>query len=387
MREYKFRAWRQRLEFTAGGNFRLYAPNSGGTIFSDTAGRRIYNYEGGVYFGAELKIGKFRTGFTNRVDKNVNFPFLWSPALSFVYVPDKNHTLRLSLSSGVRNPTLADQYLNYYVGRATLLGNISGYDSLITVESMRDYIATKNFDTLSYFSVDPVRPERVWTAEIGYRGTLFKSLYVDVSAYYSFYQNFIGYKIGVDTDFDAFFTPINTNVYRMATNSKDIVHTRGVSVQLTYFFKKYYSLNGNYTYNELDRQGSTDPLIPAFNTPRHKFNVGISGRDIRLRIGKAHINNWGFSVNYKWIEGFRFEGSPQFTGNIATYDMLDAQINYTWPKTHLTFKLGAQNLLNNKVYQVYGGPLVGRLAYFSLQFDMNEWGTGKKMGKNRAQPE
>ena len=381
--EYKFHAWRKRLEFTAGGNFRLYAPNSNGTIFSDTSGRRIYNYEGGLYFGVELKIGKFRTSLTNRVDKNVNFPFLWSPALSFVYVPNKNHTLRVSFSSGVRNPTLADQYLNYYVGRATLLGNITGYDSLITVESMRNYIASKNYDTLEFFSVDPVRPERVWTAELGYRGTLFNSLYVDLSAYYSFYQNFIGYKIGVDTEFDAFFTPVNTKVYRMATNSKDIVHTRGVSVQLTYFFKKYYSLSGNYTYNELDRRGSTDPLIPAFNTPRHKFNVGISGRDIHLKIGKANINHWGFNVNYKWIEGFRFEGSPQFTGNIATYDMLDAQINYTEPKTHLTFKLGAQNLLNNKVYQVYGGPLVGRLAYFSVQFDMNEWGTGEKLGKNR----
>jgi len=388
--EYKFHAWRQRLEFTAGGNFRLYVPNSKGTIFSDTAGTRIYNYEGGVYFGVDLKIGKFRTSLTNRVDKNVNFPFLWSPALSFVYVPNKKHTIRVSFSSGVRNPTLADQYLNYYVGRATLLGNITGYDSLITVNSLLDYLASnpKNFDTLQYFSVDPVRPERVWTAEVGYRGTLFKSLYIDLSAYYSFYQNFIGYKIGVETDFDISFNPVNSHVYRVATNSKDIVHTRGVSVQMTYFFKKYFALSGNYTYNELDRRGSTDPLIPAFNTPRHKFNVGISGRDIQLKIGKKFkLNNWGFNVNYKWIEGFRFEGSPQFTGNIPTYDMLDAQINYTWPKTHLTFKLGAQNLLNNKVYQVYGGPLVGRLGYFSIQFDMGEWGTGKNIGKKKKNAE
>ena len=383
--EYKFHAWKKLLEFTVGGNARLYMPNSNGTIFSDTNGTRIYNFEAGAYLGVDLKLEKFKVSFTNRVDKNINFPFLWSPALSFVYVPNKSHTLRISFSSAVRNPTLTDQYFNYNVGRATLLGNITGYDSLITVDSFRETYQSPSVDPtkLVYFNVDPVRPERVWTGEIGYRGTLFKHLYIDLSAYYSLYQHFIGYKIGIETDFDQLFFPVNTHVYRVATNSKDIVHTRGVSIQLSYFFRKYYTLSGNYTYNELDRRGSTDDLIPAFNTPRHKFNIGFGGRDIQMRLGKLKLRNWGFNVNYKLVEGFLFEGSPQFTGSIPSYDMLDAQINYMWKKAHLTFKLGAQNLLNNKVYQVYGGPRVGRLAYFSIQFDMPDWGTGKNIGKKK----
>lgn len=384
--EYKFHAWKKLLEFTVGANGRMYMPNSNGTIFSDTAGTRIYNFEAGAYLGVDLKLEKLKVSLTNRVDKNINFPFLWSPALSFVYVPDKRHTIRLSLSSAIRNPTLTDQYFNYNVGRATLLGNLDGYDSLITIDSFRETYTGAQVDLtkLQYFNVDPVRPERVWTAEIGYRGTLFRHVYIDLNAYYSLYQHFIGYKIGIESDFNLSGLPENTRVYRVATNSKDIVHTRGVSVQVSYFFKKYYTLSGNYTYNTLDRRGSTDDLIPAFNTPRHKFNVGISGRDIMMKLGKkAVLKNWGFSVNYKWIEGFLFEGSPQFTGTIPSYDMLDAQINYTWKKAHLMFKLGAQNLLNNKVYQVYGGPRVGRLAYFSIQFDMPDWGTGKNVGRNK----
>lgn len=385
--EYKFSAWKNILQFTVGGNARLYMPNSRGTIFADTNGRKIYNFEAGVYLGVDMKLEKVKISLTNRVDKNINFPFLWSPALSFVYVPHKKHTLRLSFSSAVRNPTLTDQYFNYNVGRATLLGNITGYDSLITVQSITDYLggAILNPDTLRYFNVDPVRPERVWTIEGGYRGTLGNSVFVDLNAYYSFYQYFIGYRIGVDTDFDALFFPTNTRVYRVAANSKDIVHTRGASIQVTWFFKKYFSLSGNYTYNELDRRGSTDDLIPAFNTPRHKFNVGISGRDIEWKIRKTTLKNFGFNINYKWVEGFLFEGSPQFTGSIPSYDMLDAQINYTWKKAHLSFKLGAQNIINRKVYQVYGGPRIGRLAYFSIQFDMPDWGTGKNIKKNKGQ--
>jgi outer membrane receptor protein involved in Fe transport len=64
-----------------------------------------------------------------------------------------------------------------------------------------------------------------------------------------------------------------------------------------------------------------------------------------------------------------FEGSPQFTGTIPTYTLLDAQVNYFIPKIKTTFKLGASNLLNNKQFQTYGGPRIGRLAYFSVLYE------------------
>ena len=36
-------------------------------------------------------------------------------------------------------------------------------------------------------------------------------------------------------------------------------------------------------------------------------------------------------MNYKWIEGFIFEGSPQFTGYVPTYGLLDIQVNKKIP--------------------------------------------------------
>ena len=148
-----------------------------------------------------------------------------------------------------------------------------------------------------------------------------------------------------------------------------------------YFFSNYYAINGNYSWNKLDRHHSEDPLIPAFNTPEHKFNIGLSGRDIDTKIALFNrlwdwfpvipIRNWSFNFNYKWIDGFLFEGSPQFTGNIKTYNVLDAQISKKIPVLRSTFKLGASNLLNNKHYEVYGGPLVGRLAYFSILVELD----------------
>ncbi|MFM7722843.1 MAG: TonB-dependent receptor domain-containing protein, partial [Bacteroidota bacterium] len=115
------------INYRIGGNARLYRPNSAGTIFTDDS-TKIYNYEGGLYFGATRKFLENRliVSGTVRLDKNKNFDALLSPAASVVFQPKKNHYLRASFSSALRNPSLTDQYLNLNVGPAILSGNLSG---------------------------------------------------------------------------------------------------------------------------------------------------------------------------------------------------------------------------------------------------------------------
>lgn len=369
--ERKFKI--ESFEFIIGASGRRYTPNSKGSIFSDTAGRKITNYEYGVYAGIEKKLlnEKLKLNATIRTDKNENFNRVYSPAASAVYTNKKGDVIRLSLTSAVRNPTLADQFIYFNVGRAILLGNTQGIDSLVTVPSLYAFFNSQKLDTLEYFNVDPVQPEKVKSIELGYRSTLFNSLFLDASYYFSIYNDFIGYKVGVATVIDTALKRVyKAQAYRVSANAKDVVFTQGFSIGLSYFFKNYFSLSGNYSWNILDLRGSKDPIIPAFNTPEHKFNIGISGRDIDKYIGPVHIKNWSFSINYKWIQGFTFEGSPQFTGFVPTYDLFDAQISKSVPKINTTFKLGASNLFNKKSLQVYGGPYVGRLAYFSVTYDL-----------------
>lgn len=151
--EYKFTpSWTNSI--TIGANGRWFRPYSEGTIFSDTlvftrdasgavldsAYRRITNWEMGYYAGFEKKVADDRViiNGTVRADKNVNFDWLFTPALSLVYTPNRNNFLRFSFSSAIRNPTLTDQYLFLNVGRATLLGNLNGFNNLITIESLQD---------------------------------------------------------------------------------------------------------------------------------------------------------------------------------------------------------------------------------------------------------
>ncbi len=398
------------MDILAGASFRMYLPDSRGTIFSDTMQRtyqydsignlakdtlgnyivldssrkRITNWEVGMYLSLNKRFSfqedkhQLILTATCRVDKNQNFPFIATPAASIVYVYKKNHTVRVSFSSAIRNPTLQDQYLYYNVGRAILIGNLHGVDSLVTIESFRAYAGSNPFDTtlLSWYNVPPVRPEKAKTLEIGYKGIIKNKVYIDGSAYVSWYKDFLGYRIGADIVNQGGIYGIK-QVYRVAANAPDRVMTYGVAVGFSYFFINNYSLNGNYSWNRLDKLGSTDPVIPAYNTPEHKFNIGISGRDIKIK----NVRGFGFNVNFKYIQGFTFEGSPQFSGAIPTYTLLDAQISYDWAKIYTTFKLGGSNLVSKKNYQTYGGPAVGRMIYGSVLVNIDTENLEKKREK------
>jgi iron complex outermembrane receptor protein len=372
-----------------GANFRQYTPDTKGSLFMDTASR-IINNEAGVYSGIEASLlgNALKISATIRADKNENFDLNFSPAASLVYKPTEKDVIRLSFSSAIRNPTLSDQYLYYNVGRAILIGNLSGHGSdygenLVTVESLINYYlpAAQSKDSLKFFSVKPIRPEKAKSAEIGYRTTLFNKVYIDANYYYSRYTDFIGYKIGAkfnggDTiniaqDTGYFINPSSIQAYRMAANAENTVTTQGASIGINYYLHPKYSLNGNYSWNKLNEEGTEDPIIPAYNTPEHKYNLGFSGRDIHFSNSKLFLRNFSFSINYKWVEGFIYEGSPQFTGNVPTYDLVDVQLSKKLPELNATLKVGSSNILNNKHYEVYGGPYIGRMTYCSLLFELN----------------
>lgn len=394
--EYNY--YTQNGKFTIGASGRLYTPDSKGTIFSDTltytrrievdslgerhtvkvdsSYRKITNWEFGVYAGYEHNLinDQLQLKGTIRMDKNQNFDAVVSPALSAVYQINEHHTVRFGVSSALRNPTLADQYLHYDVGRAILIGNLTGFDSLATPESVnnaRNLLTTFDYDALEYYDLDPIRPEKVRTFEIGYRGTLYDKVYVDATYYFSRYEDFIGYNIGVDIPYtpnNPLPNPNSIQVYRVAVNADKIVTTHGFSLGLNYYFAKNYALVTNFSWNKL-MTGHDDPIIPAFNTPEFKFNVGVNARDLFTDFGSFKLRNWGFGVNYKWIDGFHYEGSPQFTGYVPRYSLLDAALSFDFKKFNTTLKVGASNLTDNRVYTVYGGPFIGRMAYFSLVYE------------------
>ena len=369
-------------DLRVGSSFRQYRPNSKGTIFNDEF-EKITNNQFGFYSGIESKIYNeiLTINSTIRIDKNENYDYSISPAASIVISPNESDYIRLSFSSGVRNPTLSEQYLYYNAGRAILVGNLNGHgedygENLVTINSLINYFkpVVPNKDSLVFFSIDPIRPEKVRTLEIGYRGTVEDILYLDLSYYYSLYKDFIGYRVGAK--FNANDTIVNgvvgydlnarsIEIHRMSANSENNVSTHGASIGMNLYLNNYL-INGNYSLNILNKKNTDDPIIPAYNTPKHKFNIGFSARELKFK----NIKGISFNLNYKWVDKFKFVGSPQFTGIVDRYSTVDAQLSKNFEKINTTIKFGASNIFDNKHYQVYGGPLIGRLSYVSLAYDL-----------------
>jgi outer membrane receptor for ferrienterochelin and colicin len=154
-----------------------------------------------------------------------------------------------------------------------------------------------------------------------------------------------------------------TQAFQLYTNAADKVSSQGVSLGLTYFLPENFRVGFNSTWSDFNILDANPNNIPAFNTPRWKTNFTLSNSKITERLG--------FSVAWHWQESFDWYGTfnENRPGNIPTYSLIDAQVNYRVPSLKTTVKLGANNLTNQHIVQAYGSPAVGGLYYVSLTFD------------------
>ena len=131
-----------------------------------------------------------------------------------------------------------------------------------------------------------------------------------MNAYRSWYTDFIGYIVALDVEFwesGLLENSLKTvDVYRYAANSLNQVQTQGASLGFNYFLDDNFTVNGNYSWNKLVKTDEDDPIIPTFNTPEHKFNVGLTARGLSAK----NKDTWGFGINYRWVQGFCLRGRP-----------------------------------------------------------------------------
>lgn len=393
---YRFDDYIKWAKLLVGASYRAYLPKSFGTIFSDTLlnpadtlpdgrndpdaeYRKIRTHELGVFAQAIKRIykDKLKLEASLRLDKYTSFNPQVSPKGSLVFTQG-DHTLRVSGSSAYRLPTLQDQYILLDLGPITLVGNLDGYPDAYTLSSVQEFNDSLNENViepniLEVVSIKKLRPEKVRTFEFGYRTIYNKVMYFDFTFYHNWYTDFIGDirvaqiktkgEVGEESGVDAIITK-NYDLYQIPVNSDSRVRTWGFSVGLSYYFGRGLTFKGNYTYSDINEEDIDDDLIPGFNTPMHKFNLGMEGK----RIWKG----LGFNTNFRWSDTYLWEG-PFGDGQIPAFFTLDGQINYEIKSAYLTLAAGGSNLLNREYRTAYGSPLIGRLFYGSLIFEINKW--------------
>ncbi|MDB5228318.1 MAG: TonB-dependent receptor [Bacteroidota bacterium] len=385
------------INWIVGASFREYIPRSYGSIFYDTLKNpadtlddgspnlkakfvKLNTWEVGGYTQLTVELFKHRLKLVGsaRIDKSMNFKVQFSPRISAI-ATFKGQTFRVSYQTAFRTPTLQNQYISLDLGAIQLLGNLHGalgYDFQSVKDFRSNYNNTLEVDPkiLKVDKLDPIRPEQVNSVEVGYRGVIAKRLYVDASAYFNRYFHFIGdlrfymptnkeVVVGEESGADAMLTGAY-KLIQMPTNAKQHVDAYGASIALNYYIWRNLVGSFNYTFSDLNATKLSDPIIPGFNTPKHKFNLGLSA----MRIWKG----LGFGINFKWVTKYTWE-STFGDGVVPSYHTMDMQVSYEFPKW-FTLQVGGSNIYNNKHIEAYGSPKIGGLVYGSMLFDLDRKG-------------
>lgn len=388
------------VDLQVGGNFRYFDMFTNGTLFNDLD-NPVTIMEGGAYLQVSKRFLENRLKITasQRYDKNENFKGRFTPRASGLFQITPNQNIRASYQTGFRNPTPGDQFINLNVGPIIILGgapaNSAGmnvYENSFTAASVGAFgtafgsavgqgkpfeqALMDNKDLLLQSDVEYIKPERVSTFEIGYRGIFGNKLTIDANYYYGRYRDFILNTVVIRPD-----SPVtlpngsinpaaaadilsgNIQAFQLYTNAADVVSAQGATLGLVYALPKGYQISANGTWAAFDIMDANPNNIPAFNTPEFKSVLSFSNFSLTERIG--------FNLAWRWQDAFDWYGS--FTqmrpGRIEAFSLIDAQISYRIPHFKTIVKVGANNLLNNQVYQAFGSPSIGGMYFISLTFD------------------
>ncbi|MCS7162926.1 MAG: TonB-dependent receptor [Bacteroidia bacterium] len=399
--QYDLSRYLRWVSILVGGNFRYFLTNSRGTVLADTAGP-IGIWEVGAFIQASRAFWRERLRLTAslRYDRNKNFTGRLNPRIGGILAldPKNQHNLRLSYQTGFRMPTLQGQYIDLNLGAFRLIGGLPemlsyyGLDrqayTLASVRAMQDSIRAQTrgtsdpnayADLLRPAQFPRLSPELVSCVEVGSRHLLGEKIYIDLDYAYSWYTNFIGQvdvvgarritRADGSTGFTNL-TPTNLlltdshQVLRVYQNTTTLVAAHHFSAALQYTLNRRLFLNANFTYAEvvLTEEARRDQLIARFNTPRYKANVYLTGREFLTN------RRLGFSIGYRWINAYLFEESFH-SQVIPTYQLVDAQISYKFPKLRSLIRMGGQNILNNRHIELPGGPTLGALYYVQWVYD------------------
>ncbi|MBE9466016.1 TonB-dependent receptor domain-containing protein [Dyadobacter subterraneus] len=377
------------IELIAGANYRIYDLNSGGTLFETQdgtpTGKEFNIREYGAYTQASKNFNDvFKLTASVRYDKNMNFKGQFSPRISGVYTVAKNHNFRASFQRGFRIPTTQNQYINLLTPSVRLVGGLplfrEKYNMVGNAVYEQTAITSGNIQdgTLKPYKFREWQPERVQTYEIGYKGVIGNKLYIDAFYYYNRFLTFDGITVllqrkdpnGPLTDL---LDPTKRNAYSMPVNATQTVKNSGWGVGLDYVLGKGYTFNGNLTQNMLNNNAEllkNDPsFVTFFNSPKYRFNLGFSNRDIN-RTG------WGFGVTFRHQSNMVWQATvASIAANIQqktvipAYSTLDAQISRKVSSIKSIIKIGGTNLTGKLYTTGWANPSVGAMYYVSITFD------------------
>ncbi len=341
-----------------GGNFRRFALNSQGTLFADKNGPiSIKEFGGFIQVAKSFLDNKVKITASGRYDKNENFDGRFTPRATALIRLAKNNNVRLSYQTAYRFPSTQQQWIDLLVGGSLqLIGGNKYFRDFYNLNSNPVYAVVNGAPTSEVVTVKDFKPESVKSYEIGYKGLNFNSkLLIDAYAYYGEYTNFLTRRVVMQN-------PTTTKkLFSIPVNTTAKVKTFGFGIGLDYRLPRNFSIGANLSSDQLNDVPAG--FLAYFSTPKYRANITLANN------GFGKDKRYGFSVVYRWMDKFRYEGDF-ISDELPAIHTVDAQVSCKLPKTRSVLKIGGNNILNQYYVQGAGNPAIGGLYYVSFAYNV-----------------
>ena len=328
-----------------------------------------------------------------RLDGGNLFDTEFSPKAALVWTPDPRHALRLTVNRAFKTPVALEYFLAV---PAAPPADFSGLEAALRASPLGPSLSDVPQGTLFTNSAqvpilalgnENLDVEHITSWEAGWKSQLTRGVFVTVDAYFARLNSFVTELLpGVNPTYAPWTAPLQVPAEDRATVAatvrdalisvgQDFVAaalTRlpdgstaivvsvgnsgrakeyGVELGMTATLSSHFEVDANYSYSRFDVDESSFGLAQAIlpNTPRHKSNMSIAyegphGLDLRASARLVSSFDWAGGV---------------FVGRVPAQQTLDFMAGYRLTPA-LRAQLTATNVLDQRRYQVFGGPMIGR---------------------------
>lgn len=368
------------VQLQVGLNYRNYNIESGGAFYNDGPlgfGEpiQVNQFAGYAQASKELLDDRLKITAALRADKQTDYNLNLSPRATAVVKlgRDRNHIVRGSYLTGFRNPSIQEGFFRLQLTSVfTIIGAAErSFDNFIYQGRTGTQYTLREILDSDEREFKALQPEQNTSYELGYRTILRKRLMIDVSGYYTEYENFINrpnlsFKPG---------TP-DFQIFAIRQNRPETVQGYGAGLGLDYLLTDNWVLGASYDwsdYNSPDFEPTNEMVDDdvekeaflrslQFNIPEHRINLSLNGKNL----GPKKL--WGVSLNWRQQSSFNYFSNFGEL-EIPSFNNLDLGITYKIPSWDTTLKVGGTNVLRQEYFTIYGAPLIGSVYYVAFRYE------------------
>jgi outer membrane receptor for ferrienterochelin and colicins len=353
------------VKLTAGTQARRYLPSSAGSYLDD-AERAIRIDEIGAYVQGDTTIldDRLRIAAAARVDHHDLYGAELSPKVAVQYEVAPSHNVRIGYNRAFKSPTILENYLKL---NTILLGNRTGF-------VIRDGAGTE------VARIEPLVPEQVDAVEVGYKGAIGSTIYVDAVAYWSWYRDFIGpltqlaNPAGMTPTF-AFYpdgapvaagTPSEGSLFTYQNFGR--AQVRGVDIGVDYRPRPELTFSVSSSIIDLasfanDSAVQRDLLL---NAPALKLRGSAQVSDVLVDHAYLRLDGRAHSA-FAFQSGF-WNSDTLLGGDVPARVVLDATLGWSHPEKGWTVSASVANVTDDNTPDVLGAPRPGRYGWVQLGY-------------------